>query len=202
MLSFKPAFSLFHFQEILKLLQNVATRRQHFFMPNSGSFRRQGRKEDPVRRRSRVQRARRNAQGSHLIPSTPSPLFRKAHPSSWNTTLWRGDHKEGGWRGLGGGRTPAQRTRGAQGTFQSSSSPEVPPFFRCSRLDFSARRPTWIQRLGTQPESKRHSRSIVGAHCLPHPPSFLSSTTLHPWYRSLLWLQGYDTSPGHHGLKE
>ena len=107
-----------------------------------------------------------------------------------------------GWWGLGGGGTPAERTRGAQGTFQSSSSPEVPPFFRCSRLDFSAGRPTWIPRLGTQPESKRHSRPIVGAHCLPHPPSFLSSTTLHPWYRSLLWLQGYDTSPGHHGLKE
>ena len=134
----------------------------------------------------------------------PLPLYSAKRIPVPGTPLcggW-GDRKEGGWWGLGGGGTPAERTRGAQGTFQSSSSPEVPPFFRCSRLDFSAGRPTWIPRLGTQPESKRHSRPIVGAHCLPHPPSFLSSTTLHPWYRSLLWLQGYDTSPGHHGLKE
>ena len=76
-------------------------------MPNSDSFRRQGSKEDPVLSWSGVQRARRNAQGSHLIPSSPSPLFRKAHPNSWNSTLWRVLSLVGGAtirKGAGGGR--------------------------------------------------------------------------------------------------
>ena len=54
-----------------------------------------------------MQRARRNAQGSHLIPSSPSPLFRKAHPNSWNSTLWRVLSLVGGAtirKGAGGGR--------------------------------------------------------------------------------------------------
>ena len=136
-----------------------------------------------------------------FIPQSTSQFLEHHSVEGAITCRWD-DHKEGGWQGSGGGGTPAQRTYGAQGTFQISSSLEVPPFFWCSRLDFSAGGPSWIQRLGTQSESKRHSRSIVGAHFLPHPPSSLSSTTLQPWYRSLLCLQGCNTSPGHHGLKE
>ena len=75
-----------------------------------------------------------------------------------------------------GGEIPSPEDTWIPGNFQSSSSPEAPPLFGCSRLGFSAGGPAWIQRLGTQSQSKKHSRSIMRTHCLPHPPSSNSST--------------------------
>ena len=41
----------------------------------------------------------------------------------------------------------------------------------------------------------------MGAHCLPHPPRSLNSTTIQPWDPSLPSLQRCDTSQGNHGMR-
>ena len=124
------------------------------------------------------------------------------HPSSYNTTLRRVLSSTGGptLRKDAGGGKPSTTRHGVHGAFQSSSSPESPPSFGCSRHGFTAGGPTWIWRLWARAEGSRHARSLgqpIGWRVLP---SSVSPMTVHPWEPSLPRLQGCDCSPGHCGL--
>ena len=116
---------------VLKLLLwEMVTRRQHFFLPNSGSLSNQSLRESLAPGLSTSANCdRSNKQPGRIMSLDFFPL-----PS-----------------GLG---IPTTRSLGAQGTFRNSSIPEVPTSFGCSRLGLAAGGPP------STPQSWRFSRSF------------------------------------------
>ena len=93
----------------------------------------------------------------------------------------------------GAGGSPTTGRRGGQVIFQSSSRPEDPPSFKCTRLAWTLGGPTWIWRLGSHPQGSRH-RISMGAPLLIDPPQLprlCLSPALGPQSSSApgMWLQ-------------
>ena len=134
-----------------------------------------------------VECAQSNTQGLCLIPSSLSP-FIPATPSVRGATLRKG----------AGGGNPTIRGQRALGAFQSSASPEAPPWGAASLLSLQACPPGSggngpMRRAAGTPGPRGWGDTLAGT--LPSP------TTLQPRDPSLLRLQGWDTSPGHEGLR-
>lgn len=156
----------------------------------------------------RVECALRNTQGLCLRTSSPFPFT--AHPPCPDRSQLLQHRSAEVLSSLGGatvrreagGGNPTTRRRSAQGKFQSSSSPEAPPSFGCTRLGFCVGGPAGSWRRWARAEGKGHSRSkagvLIGWHILL---SFLLPTAVQLWDPNLLRLQGCDSSLGHRGLR-
>ena len=161
----------------------MATRWQRVFLPNSGHWENQSLGESPLPHWqfewNGPEEALKACVPFFFLPY-PIPW---THPSSYNTTLRRVLSSTGGptLRKDAGGGKPTTTRHGVHGAFQSSSSPESPPSFGCSRPGFTAGGPTWIWRLRARAEGSRHARPLgqpIGWHVLP---SSASPMTVHPW---------------------
>ena len=137
-----------------------------------------------------------------LSISSPLTFISRTHANSCNSTLWRVMSYVVGLtpRKEAGVGIPTTRSLGDRGTFQSSPIPEVPAAFGCNRLGLAAGGPP----PPPCPHTRTHSQSwrfpgpwVEGSlqALLPRP---LRCKTLKPWDPSLLSLQGWDTSLGHH----
>ena len=85
------------------------------------------------------------------------------------------------------------RSLGDQETFQSSSGPEGPQSFACTRLGLAVRGPTWCWRLSAIWREPGTSGPRAG-HMLALIPSSLSPMTVQPWKPRLLRLERCETS--------
>ena len=130
---------------------------------------------------------------------SPLPFVPRTPPHSCNSSLGRvlssvgwGGPQEGGWRW-----EPHRQSHGAQGTVQSTCSPEAAP-------SCGGRRPGLCRRdhpphLRLQLVQSVHWGGLMGQHVV------MSSRSLSPGRSSLgtqvLGLQGCDPSLGHQGLR-
>ncbi len=186
------------------LLQETATRRQHFFMPNSGYSGKPSLKESPVPGSSVwVECARRNTERlvSHcflslaLQPPDKSQCLGNRSDDGAVVHRW-GDSMEGGWR-----REPHPQETWTPGDFwKLSFPPRTQHRFWCPRRGVAGGEPPWIWRLWDA-ERTRQSRS-KGVLCCHIVPSWLSTATVQLWAPSLLRVHGWDPSPGPRGLRE
>ena len=137
----------------------MATRGQHFFLPNSGYSGNQSRggagrggagrggagagAGAALLLNCRFQRhGRSNKEPGRVVSLGFFPLnfICRTHANSCNSTLWRVMSSVVGanLKKEAGVGIPTTRSLGDQGTFQSSPIPEVPAAFGCSRLGLAA----------------------------------------------------------------
>lgn len=118
------------------------------------------------------------------LTSSPLPSIPRTDPDC-NTTLQKGVSSTGGVtlsKEAGDGNpNPTIRRRRAQGTLQSSSSPEAPPSFGGTMVGSAAGGPAWIWRLRAHTEGKRKFMSIavgglIAWRTLPRPSAPLQSS--------------------------
>ena len=74
------------------------------------------------------------------------------------------------------GGNPTTGRLGGQVIFRSSSRPEGPPSFKCTRLAGTLGGPTWIRRLGSHPQGPRHCMFGGQPPLLIHPPQLVSAS--------------------------
>ena len=74
------------------------------------------------------------------------------------------------------GGNPTTGRLGGQVIFQSSSRPEGPPSFKCTRLAGTLGGPTWIWRFGVSSTEAQALHVRQGAPLLIHPPQLVSAS--------------------------